>query len=223
MMFVDPRSNPDAAGQRAQPRTTRDPETLTELYRLCRGGRIYDVERWIQAGRPLQVADGTIPKRRTMSCLEMALGAGSHALALLLLCNGYDPNLEPDSPLDLALRARRWDLLDLLLDWGSDPHRVSLEDLFGTYRSDLMERFRDLGVDLTAHHELAYALAYHTRNKPLFGFAKRHLEHDPRMQIELNLALGHHAWKGNEKGVLLCLWAGADPHAACSQPRVHAV
>jgi hypothetical protein len=46
------------------------------------------------------------------------------ALALLLLCNGYDPNLEPDSPLDLAFRIRRWDLLDLLLEWGADPRRL---------------------------------------------------------------------------------------------------
>lgn len=27
------------------------------------------------------------------------------------------------------------------------------------------------------------------------------------------MALAHHAAEGNEKGVLLCLWAGADPHA----------
>ena len=76
-----------------------------------------------------------------------------------MLCNGYDPNLEPDSPLNLLLRARRWDLLDLLLEWGADPHRVRLTDLFGSYSTDLYERFFSLGVDLTANHELAEALA----------------------------------------------------------------
>jgi hypothetical protein len=50
-------------------------------------------------------------------------------------------------------------------------------------------------------------------NKPLFGFAKRHRETDPRMQVELNIALDHHAHEGNLKGVHLYLWAGADPHA----------
>jgi hypothetical protein len=33
------------------------------------------------------------------------------------------------------------------------------------------------------------------------------------MQEELNIALVHHAGEGNEKGIMLCLWAGADPHA----------
>ena len=101
----------------------------------------------------------------------------------------------------------------MLLEWGADPRRVSLGDLFDSYNSELMERFRTLGIDLSANHELAKALSYHTSNKPLFGFAKRRREHDPGIQRELNIALVHHAGKGNEKGVHLCLWAGADAHA----------
>ena len=187
---------------------------MIDLHRVCREGRLYDVEEWIRAGRPLQVVrDATVKGRRLASALEIALEARHHALALLPLCNGYDPNLEPSSPLDLALRARRWDLLDLLLEWGADPHRVCLTDLFDTYRSELFERFFALGVELTANHELAAALAYHSGNKPLFGFAKRHREQDGKFQKELNIALVHHADEGNEKGVQLCLWAGADPHA----------
>jgi hypothetical protein len=151
--------------------------------------------------------------QRPDSALEIALLTRHHALVQLLLCNGYDPNLDRCSPLDLALRARRWDLLDLLLEWGADPHRVDLTDLFGTYRSELFERFFALGVELTASHELGSALAYHSSNKPLFGFAKRHRERDPKLQKELNIALVHHVDEGNEKGVQLCLWAGADPHA----------
>lgn len=211
--FVDPRTDPDPRGARPSARRTTDPDELTELHRFCREGRLYDIERWIQIGRPIQLAEGTpVRRRRPSSALEIALEDENHALTLLLLCNGYDPNLEPDCPLDLAMRARRWDLLDLLLAWGADPHRVSLEVLFDTYSSDLWKRFRALGVDLTAGHALARALADHTSNKPLFGFARRHREHDPRIQAELNMALGHHAGEGSEKGVQLCLWAGADPH-----------
>jgi hypothetical protein len=212
--FIDPRANPIAARTRPVAHTTIDVGALTELHGLCRDSRIYDVERWIRAGRPLQIAKGTsVKQRRLTSALKIALEAGNQALILLLLCNGYDANLEPDSPLDLALRARRWDLLDLLLEWGAEPRRVSLSALFDSYNSELFERFRVLGVDLTTNHQLAETLAYHTSNKPLFGFAKRHREHDPGMQTELNIALAHHAGEGNEKGVLLCLWAGADPHA----------
>src|SRR5271168_594348 len=60
---------------------------------------------------------------------------------------------------------------------------------------------------------MAVALAYHTSNKPLFGFAKRHHTHDPKVQTELNNALGHHVSEENEKGGQLCLGAGADAHA----------
>jgi hypothetical protein len=62
-------------------------------------------------------------------------------------------------------------------------------------------------------HALARALGYHSSNKPLFGFAKRYQETDPRIRRELNMALAQQSSTGNEKGALLCLWAGGDPHA----------
>ncbi len=173
----------------------------------------------MQAGRCKHHAERQAKDADSPRPLRSPLNRETKPLALLLLCNGYDPNLEPSSPLDLALRARRWDLLDLLLEWGADPHRACLTDLFDTYCSEPFERFFTLGVDLTANHELASALAYHPGNKPLFGFAKRHREEDAKFQKELNIALVHHASEGNEKGVQLCLWAGADPHAPVCQRR----
>ncbi len=212
--FADPRANPEPQAPRSPARLTAAPEELEELHRLCRQGHLYDVERWIRAGRPLQLAAGSpAERRRHLSALEIALDRQDHSLILLLVANGYDLALEPECPLDKALRLRRRDLLDLLLEWGADPRRVDLDILFETYDSQLFERFRELGVDLTAGHAMAYALGYHTSNKPLLGYAKRHRLDEPRIQTALDLALAHHAEKGSEKGVLLCLWAGADPHA----------
>lgn len=212
--FIDPRTNPSGSIPPRSLRTTTEADMLEDLYRLCREGRLYDVERWIQQDRPLQLTKEAAAnlRGRYKSALRIGLEQGNQALILLLLCNGYDPNGEAESPLSLALRSRRFDLVDLLLEWGADPHQVDPDDLFGTYRSDLFECFHELGVDLTADHAVAYALAYHTSNKPLFGFARRHRREDPRFQMELNIALAHHAGNGNKKGVSLCLWAGADPH-----------
>ena len=191
---------------------TSDPASLDELYQLCQEGRLYEVDSWIAAGNPLQLAEGIRPKgRRTTSALCISLELGNHSLTLLLLRSGYDPNLEPESPLNTALRIRRLDLVDLLLEWQVDSHCVDLETLFGTYRSDLFERFRSIGVDMTEGHALAETLAYHTSNKPLFGFAKRYCGVDPGIQEELDAALVYHVSEGNEKGTLLSLWAGADP------------
>ena len=75
-------------------------------------------------GRPLQAAPGSPFRRLVTPALEISLEGRNHTLVLLLLCNGVDPNLERSSPLDLALRARRTDLLELLLDWGADPRAL---------------------------------------------------------------------------------------------------
>src|SRR2546428_13038862 len=137
---MDPISDPrDILGPRSDKppaRTTMEPEEVAELHRLCREGRLYDVERWIRTGRALQIGQGTPVKRaRVTSALEIAVQAGNHALVLLLLSNGYDPNKDLRCPLDVALRARRFDLVSLLLEWSVDPHQVDLADLFDTYNS----------------------------------------------------------------------------------------
>ncbi len=214
--FVDPRSSPEPPS-----RVSREPaahgDELRELVHFCANGCVYEAERWIQQGRPIQALNCKVPKRGTLeSPLRAAVRTKHRDLVLLLLCNGYRLGLEPvdrGSILDEALEARAFDLADLLLAWGADPKTVDLETLFDTYKTELFERFQNLGIDLTKGHALAAALAYHTSNRPLFGFAKRHRATNPRMQTELNIALGHHAAEGNEKGVQLSLWAGADPHA----------
>ena len=43
--FVDPRSEPVANPDKPGPRLTAGPEELTELHRLCRDNRPYDIER----------------------------------------------------------------------------------------------------------------------------------------------------------------------------------
>ena len=201
------------SGPRPRRRKTSTPEDLDNLHVACREGRLYDVERWITEGRPLQLASTAATRRRRTTALGIALERQDHALVLLLLCNGYDPHSEPRGALDTALETRRVDLVDLLLTWGADPHGVDLPALFGTYDTALFERFYALGVDFSRRHALACALGYHSSNKPLFGFAKRHREGDPRIQQELDMALAQQASGGSEKGALLCLWAGADPHA----------
>jgi hypothetical protein len=49
--FIDPRTNPVRSVPTASARTTAEPEALTELHRLCRDGRVYEIEHLIQAGR----------------------------------------------------------------------------------------------------------------------------------------------------------------------------
>jgi len=210
---------PDA-GNFGRPRTLAESlEEVRGLHELCRQGRLYDVERWLAEGKPLQLAPEAVAKgTRPKTALQIALETGQHSLALLLLKSGYRLELERYAPLDLALRSRRWDLFDLLLEWGGDLKSVDVYTVLDTYNAELYERFRAAGYDLTERHEMASILGHGTRNRPLLGFVKRHRSEDPKIQQELNIALGYHVRAGNERGINLCLWAGADPHAPAPNP-----
>jgi ankyrin repeat protein len=193
-------------------RTTPSYDDVAELVELCHRGRLFDVQKWIDARRPLQLEE---PSPRRKSALLAAIEAGNHSLVQVLLSGGYDPNLERNSPLTWALADRREDLVELLLTHGCDPHQVSRYELFNTYDRALIERFHGLGVDLSVGNELAGCLAHGAKNRPLYGFVKHAREHDPAIARQLQIALHTAIDDGKDAAIALCMWAGAEP-------RVHA-
>ena len=143
------------------------PEDIRALHQICREGRLYDVERWIAEGKPLQLAPDAIRKgTRPKAALQIALESGQHSLALLLLSHGYRLELERYAPLDMALQARRWDLFDLLLEWGADLKSADVYTVLNTYNVELYERFRAAGYDLTGRHEMGTILGHGTSAAP---------------------------------------------------------
>jgi ankyrin repeat protein len=187
---------------------------MRPLHQLCRTGHLYEVERWIAAGEPLQLAPEAIPEKRARpkTALQIALETGQHSLALLLLRSGYRLELEQYGPLDIALQSRRWDLFDLLVEWGGNIEDADVYSVLNSYNTELYERFWAEGYDLTKRHEMSDVLGLSSSNRPLFGFVKRHRAEDPRLQRELDIALGIQVRAGKERGIALCLWAGANPH-----------
>jgi hypothetical protein len=93
---------------------------------MCRERRLYDVERWIAEGKPLQLAPDAILKgTRPKTALQIALEGGQHSLAFLL-SSGYRLELERYAPLDMALgyhvRAGNEKGINLCLWAGADAH-----------------------------------------------------------------------------------------------------
>jgi hypothetical protein len=211
--WVDPREFPDPPLRLPIRPPSPDVSGILELVRLCREGRTYEVERWIREGRPLQAIDYRSGARshRLDSPLRVAIETRQYDLARLLLCNGFLPDLEPESLLNLVVRSRAKDFLELLLAWGADPKRVLPDTVLDTYDATLMERFWEHGVDYAEEHVLARYLSRETKNKPAYGWARRHRD-DPRVARELAMALGEALIEDREKAALLLLWAGADPH-----------
>jgi hypothetical protein len=125
-LWVDPREFPNPPLRLPIRSPSPDVSGILELVRLCREGRIYEVERWIREGRPLQAIDYRSGARshRLDSPLRVAIETKQYDLARLLLCNGFLPDSEPESLLNLVARSRSKDFLELLLAWDADPKRV---------------------------------------------------------------------------------------------------
>jgi hypothetical protein len=152
----------------------QSPDEILALQQMCREGRLYDVEHWIAEGKPLQLLPDAIAKgTRPKTALQIALETGQHSLASLLLKNGYRLDLERYSPLDLVLKTRRWDLFDLLIEYGADLRSADVYTVLETYNVQLYERFWGAGYDLTERHEMGSILGHGTSNRPLLGFVKR--------------------------------------------------
>lgn len=145
---------------------------------LCREGRVYEVEKWIRDGKLIQALDYRHGARSHPldSPLRVAIETKQFDLARLLHCNGFLPDLEQESPLELVLRSKAKGYLELLLSWGADPKRVRPVTILETYDASLMESFWESGVDLTKEHVLAQTLSLETSNKPAYGWAQRHRE-----------------------------------------------
>jgi hypothetical protein len=107
----------------------------------------------------------------------------------------------------MALQARRWDLFDLLLQWGADLRSADVYTVLSTYNAELYERFRAAGYDLTAHHEMGSILGRGTSNRPLLGFVKRHRAEDPLLQRELNMALKNSEQPLLQQRLAISSWA----------------
>ena len=94
------------------------------------------------------MASGPVSRGPSASPPALPRGTPLRGRALLLK-SGYRLELERYRPLDLALRQRRWDLFDLLLDAGGDLRSVDVHTVLNTYNVELYERFRASGYDLT--------------------------------------------------------------------------
>jgi hypothetical protein len=208
--FVAPRFDPVPPYRGAIRRPAAEPAELSEMLPLIRRGRVYDVEAWIRAGRPIHAETYQIKKGHTLeSPMRAAMRADQEAIALLLLCNGYPAVISGDLTQWELLEAKNRAFLELLVRWGADLAALEPDRVLDAGDADLMDRCYAAGVDFAKDHALARFLAEHSFNKAAYGWAKRHRD-DPRIQHELTLGVVEAASHGRERAVALLMWAGAD-------------
>jgi hypothetical protein len=189
-------------------------EEIKPLVELCRAGKLFAVQDWIKAGRPVNPPDpgkGNGPR----SPLEVAIEIGFHSLIQVLLEAGASFGREGySSAMSRALKQRRLDIVKLLVEHGYDPRSVDMREVFETWDGELMDYFIDRGADLEEGNPLAHALC--NRIRTALRVLKRNCPRLPSLRRQADIALRHHCKEGNLKWVSLMLWAGADPYSAGS-------
>jgi hypothetical protein len=192
---------------------TSDYSAVEPLVRLCIAGRLYEVEKWIEDGHPLQWQPSDDRKlQRRPSPLRVAIQKGFYSLVALLLANGYDPNGDYYSCLGTAVGTKDTEMVALLLRHGADINSVDFSEVLETYNRPLMDLFVEAGMDPCVDNAVAKAL-YH-KGRPLLGFIKTHWARFPGLQRQIDIALHSFVGRKDEKGVALMLWLGADPYPA---------
>jgi hypothetical protein len=182
------------------------------LIDLCKKGHLFEVQQWVADGKPVNLPYDDPKCRRLLSPLEIATDMGFHSLAAVLLDGGAIQ--EPEGwglPIYKAIRQKRRDLIELLVDHGQDVAEVDMHEVFNTWEPDLMEYFIEMGADPEADNALASALC--GRIRTALRIYKKFKGRFPSFQEQANIALRFHSSEGNLKWVSLMLWAGADPYA----------
>jgi ankyrin repeat protein len=184
-------------------------EEIQPLIALCKAGRLFDVQKWIASGRPINPPSEL--KIRKKSPLELAIALGFHSLVEVLLEGGALVEDQRYSPLSHALEKRRLDLILLLVKYGADPKSVSMDHVVATGDRKMIDYFIEQGGDMETGNPLALGLCEHIYS--LLGVFKRYETRFPSFQEQINIVLRHSCREGNLKWVSLMLWAGADPYA----------
>jgi ankyrin repeat protein len=184
--------------------TTEDSKALIAL---CRAGRLYEVEHWIQAGRSISLA----PQFKK-GPLQLAIELGFHSLIELLVRNEKSQTIKNQS-LQYAVARRRLDLVQLLVSNGADVLSIPLVDVLLTWEPALIRFFLDNGADVLTGAPFATAFGEKIRTalRPFVEYKKTHPEHAAALQEQSNRALRHFCYEGDLKWISLLLWAGANP------------
>ncbi len=183
---------------------------LAPLIELCKAGRLFEVQTWIAEGRPVNAPPPPEKGQRPKTPLEYAIDRGFHSLVQVLLEGGAAQEPEGhDAPMYRALQAKRFDIVQLLVEHGFDPEAVDMHRVFSSWDPKIMNFFIERGAEIRAGHPFAWALC--NRIRTAVGVYKRCREQVPELQEQADIALRHHCAEGNLKWVSLMLWAGADP------------
>ena len=189
-------------------------EEAAELRALVRAGRLFDVQAWLEAGKPFRtnrflLVPLFVPFEPCVAAVETGF---FNMVECFLRCKLLKPEL--NEMLCVAVQKQRPDLVELLFNKGANVDAVRFEDVLLAWNPDVISIFLDRGADYKTDSPFAEAFA--ERRRTALGFFKTLVEREPELISQANQALAEHVRKNDTKWVSLMLWLGADPHAAAT-------
>lgn len=194
--------------RRQRPKPTPNPDA-DHVLRLCREGRLFELEQWIAAGRSI-----AMPSDYKKSPLGIAVQTGFHSLIELLLKHESDQAAK-NAVLIEACRERQVGVVELALQYGADPRAVSFLDGLLAWDRRVVSVLLERGADVVTDHP--FARAFQMRIRTALGCYLDCRRQRPdlidALQQQADMALRQACSDKNLKWVSLLLWVGADPRA----------
>lgn len=190
-----------------------DVESAKELIRMCRAGKLYDINQWIADGKSIDVSAAS-RRRNPETLLEVAVETGFHSLVDLVAKHEQSRDVKT-AALCAAVSAKRMDLIELLCANGADPKTVPLDAVLFEWDPKLIRYFLDRGADPLEGRPFAEAFRERIRTalRAFVDYKRDHPELAPQLQEQIDCALRYFCGEGDLKWVCLLLWAGADPRS----------
>ena len=179
------------------------------LTALCRSGRLYEIERWISAGKAI-ATHPSIKKTPLLTAVEI----GFHSLIALIARN--EPRQEEkDRALLVAVRRKRLDFVEVLVEHGADVRAVPLEEVLLTWDQALMQFFLGRSADPVTGNPFMVAFQNKVQRalRPFVDYKKAHPEFADALQSQADRALRYFAGRADIKWISLLMWAGANPRS----------
>jgi len=180
-----------------------------ELLKLCKSGRLFEVQAWIASGKSLRV-----PAEVKTTPVRIALETGFHSLVELLLRNEPDQNAK-NLALRHAVSRQREDFVEILVSNGAEVSSIPFIEVLRAWKPAIIHYFLDRGTDFITDSPLAVAFGERIRTAlgPWRECREKHPEFALQLQEQADRALRHFCERGDLKWVSLLMWAGADPRS----------
>jgi hypothetical protein len=183
------------------------PDEFRKLLELVQRGKLFELQEWITAGKPLQFDE---VERSRQYLLEEAIGTGFHSVVEVLLRAGGWSAEELSYALEFARDRSRYDISELLEKFGARGKELDFTTACEKLDFSTATRLLRAGFDPSKENDFARVLC-EVKAKPLIGFYKNHRVEFPVLDDQAAIALRIAVRNNEVRSAALLTWAGADP------------